>query len=157
MRKVHFWTGFFEIISFFLLVVIIVFFALSYENLPALSQGPAGKGDARGAKVSICLLFVMGFVIYGLLFALKRFPRLMSYPVPITPQNLDYQARIGKLMLSILTFCSMGMILVILYDLYQSAVGQADGHVGIVLGLLAVCVIDVAAYTVIAKKKEKDS
>ena len=102
--------GFFEILSFLMLILTIVFFARSYEALPV--RLPRGDAEALlGARISICLLFSVGFVVYGLLFALKRFPRLMSYPVRITPENMDYQARIGKLMLSILTFCCMSMIL----------------------------------------------
>lgn len=154
MKKVRFWTGFFEILSFLVLISMIVFFALSYEALPA--HLPRGDGEALlGARISICLLFAVGFAVYGLLFALKRFPRLMSYPVRITPENMDYQARIGKLMLSILTFCCMSMIFTILYDIYHGAIRQADGHIWLLAGLLGASVADVAIYTAIAKLKEK--
>ena len=156
MKKVRFWTVFFEILSFLMLILTIVFFARSYEALPV--RLPRGDAEALlGARISICLLFSVGFVVYGLLFALKRFPRLMSYPVRITPENMDYQARIGKLMLSILTFCCMSMIFTILYDIYQGAVQQAAGHIWLLSGLLGISVADVAVYTAIAKLKEKNT
>ena len=59
-------------------------------------------------------------------------------------------------MLSVLTLCSMGIFVTILYDTYKNAGReQGIGHIGIILGLLAGAILDVALYLAVARAKEK--
>lgn len=79
----------------------------------------------------------------------------MSYPVKITPENVDLQARLAKLMLSILTLFCMLIILVVLYDLYARATSSAArGSVIPVVVLFAGIFLDVGIYILIAKKNK---
>lgn len=157
MRTVRFWTAVCEIASFFLLVCLLVFFALSHQEVAfQISEGAQKEKSVLGVQTSLCLIFALGILVYGLLFLLKRFPRFMSYPVPITPENMDFQARLAKLMLSVLTLCSMGIFVTILYDTYKNAGREQEiGHIGIILGLLAGAILDVALYLAMARAKEK--
>ena len=157
MGKIKFWTGMMEVFSFFVLITVIVFFVISYTTLPErIPMAFIGSGEpVEGGKIYFLITFWLGFCSYGLLFILKRFPRLMSYPVKITPENVDLQARLAKLMLSILTLFCMLIILVVLYDLYARATSSAArGSVIPVVVLFAGIFLDVGIYILIAKKNK---
>ena len=74
-----------EVFSFFVLITVIVFFAISYTTLPErIPMAFSGSGEpVEGGKIYFLITFWLGFCSYGLLFMLKRFPRLRSYPVVV--------------------------------------------------------------------------
>lgn len=76
MGKIKFWTGMMEVFSFFVLITVIVFFAISYTTLPErIPMAFIGSGEpVEGGKIYFLITFWLGFCSYGLLFILKRFP-----------------------------------------------------------------------------------
>lgn len=93
-RKVTWLSGAAEIVSFCMLVVLIVVFAKTYNII---------EGENR---LRLAVVFWLGMLTYSLLFVLKRFPSIFSYPTTLTAENVEAQARLAKLMLSTSTFLS---------------------------------------------------
>lgn len=58
--------------------------------------GFTGQPDAWGAKGTLLLLPLIGWVMYLSLLALTRVPHLYNYPVPITPENAEVQYRLAR-------------------------------------------------------------
>ncbi len=157
MDKLRFWTGFIEVLSFILLVCTIIFFVQAYTALPERIAFAFGgdTSSVENGRFYLMFIFWLGMLCYGLLFVLKRFPRLMSYPVKITPDNVDIQARLAKLMMSVMTLFCMAIIVLILYDLYMNAVNVPVPGSMIFIGCLFGGILaDVAVYFYIAKRKK---
>lgn len=154
MRKMAFWVGAIEILAFILLITMIVFFLISYSTLPErIPHGTAPDGEVfYGGKERFLICFWLGVGAYGLLFLLKRFPRLMSYPVKITPENVDFQAKLGRLMLSITTLLFMAIFTLVIYDLYQSAAYMQAGNIVLIAVLFGAVLLNGGIYWTIARK-----
>jgi len=157
MGKLRFWTGLIEAISFFTLVAMIVFFVIAYTTLPE-KVALAFDGDTsavEGGRIYFLVIFWLGMAAYSLLFILKRFPRLMSYPVRITPENVDIQARLARLMLSILTLFCMLIILLVLLDLYMRTINSPmTSHFWLILCLFGGAGVNVGVYLLVARAKK---
>lgn len=58
--------------------------------------GFTGQPDAWGARGTLLLLPLIGWVMYLSLLALTRVPHLYNYPVAITPENAETQYRLAR-------------------------------------------------------------
>lgn len=146
MKKVRYATGFFEILAFFLFLIIVVLFAIGYERL----------SQAEPERDHFIIVFWASAVMYGMLFLLKRFPRIMIYPVSIVSENIEFQALLGRLMLSIFTMAAMAVFLMIM--LMLSAASFEFEMPSLIVGIVAaisLMVADMLCWIVIAKVKEK--
>lgn len=157
MQKFRFATGLFEILSFVTLVVMIVLFALFYTELPVYVFR-AFNGDVSSVEPTrgyFILTFVLGMAAYSLLFVLKRFPRLMSYPVVITPENVDIQSRLTRLMLSILTFFAMVIMVLVMIDIFLNAINSSfPSLMGYIVYPFGGIVVNLIAYIIIARRNK---
>jgi len=100
----------------------------------------------------LMIVFWAGIVIYGVLYIMKRFPRLMLYPVKTTPENVVYQAELGKLFLAALSFFAMVLFVILEFKIFISAYGKTvwgNGDVYIAVGCIAA---SVAVYLIMAIK-----
>lgn len=141
MKKLRFWTGLIEVVSFFVLVCLIILFSAAYTRVKARTGG------------WLIGVFWLGIAAYGVLFFFKRFPRLIRYPVPLTPENVDFQARLARLFLSIMTFLSMCILAIVELNLYWSAVGKDVSGFGVVIAILALlCILSIVLYNGIARR-----
>ncbi|MBQ9941899.1 MAG: hypothetical protein IJP03_02705 [Christensenellaceae bacterium] len=155
MNQMKRWTGIIEALSFFSFLCVAMFFATTHAALPGrIAQGFLGKMDfARDAGTYMLVAFWLGVLCYSLLFLLKRFPRLMSYPVRLTPENMDFQARWSRLMLSIITLLCMCIVLFVIIELYLCAVNAKTSSSFLPVALLfGGIVASVVIYLVIARK-----
>lgn len=109
--KMRYAVGAIEIVAFLAMLAQTVLFARQYAALP-----PAGEAERFFASQEAFLaLFLLGMAVYGMLFVLKRFPRIMKYPVPITPKNVVMQASLSRLMLSANTLLAAAILLAAQY------------------------------------------
>lgn len=155
MKKINNWIGAIEVVSFLLLIFQIALFSKIYdavaENAPiAILRRSIEIGDA---KTLFLILFLVGMVIYGLLFLLKRFPRLVQYPVKITPGNIDRQSKLYRLAMSILTFLAMSMVNLLMYNLYLNvSTGETRRNTFMIGVIVALMLVDMGVYILLARK-----
>lgn len=141
--RLHLLISISETISFMLLLFIVAIYAAS---------GSADTQYMGGYAYTVA--FWLGFLVYGLFFVLKRFPRLISYPVTITAKNVTVQARLSRLMLSILTLMSMCVIATIFIGLRLADRGiKTRAPIIVIMLCFAGVIADIAIYLIFAKKK----
>jgi len=145
-----------DALSTLLLLAIVVFCAKAYSVLGAQKAASVLLAQsARRIRLYLFAAFWMAMTCYGLLFLLKRFPRLMYYPVTITPKNMGTQARLAKLMLSVLTLFAMAIALLIHFDLYTSAVDRRlFDPAPLIICLFAGILLDLVIYLILAHKRK---
>ena len=152
MQKKHYVVGAIEILAFALLLLLIVMFARFYAELP---DAAGEQGALRTDHTYFAIVFWLGVITYSVLFVLKRFPRLISFPVRITPENVDFQARAAKTMLSITTLFSMCVFDIALFDLYRGALSrQAPMHT-LPIAVCFVCIlVNIIVYFIVARARK---
>ena len=157
MKKINNWIGAIEVISFLLLLWQIALFSKIYNILPdnvpiEILHRSIMVPDA---KTLFLVLFLVGMVIYGLLFLLKRFPRLVQYPVKITPGNIDRQSKLYRLAMSILTFLAMAMVDILMYNLYLNvSAGETRRNTFMIGVIIVLMVADLLVYLWLARKNK---
>lgn len=137
-------TSISEILSFMLLLFMITQYALSADSQTQYIGGYA-----------YTVMFWLGFAVYGLFAVLKRFPRLINYPVTITAKNVAAQARLMRLMLSTSTLLSMCIVADIFIGLRLADLGIKTIAPVIVAGVCFLGIIaDLLIYFAAAKKRK---
>ena len=154
--KIKYAIGTIEIISFVIFLAIMTVFVQAYERLPRVFPDTVASSvfSKLGGKNVFIYVFILAASIYGLLFIIKRFPRLPSYPVRITPKNVEFEMKLARLTLSIITMLAMMAMLIIMVGLYIVASKQLiyfdiQTPIFIIIGLL---VVVVSVYFILAFK-----
>lgn len=110
-----------EVLSFGALLVLVVFFAMSYSVLPKslphiqIAQNSWIQFNTKDVLIG---LFWVGFLFYSILFALRRFPSLHMYPVKITVENVEIQVHLSRLFIGLVKLIGMGGILLLFLHVY---------------------------------------
>lgn len=143
-----------ELIAFAVLLCFCVFFIVFYDRMPEdIPSRIAGGALGIGSKTEFLLVFWVAFILYGILFVLKRFPRLMAYPVKTNAGNIEIQAVLGKLMLGILTLFAITMFFFILCDMFSFSVRlQTIINPMWIVGLAAAMPATLIIYIILARK-----
>ena len=143
-----------ELVAFGILLCFCVFFIVFYDQLPDNIPARTGlKTLGMESKTEFLLVFWVALALYGILFILKRFPRLMAYPVQTNADNIEIQAVLAKLMLGILTLVAMAMFFLILCDMYSFSVRlQTIVNPNWIVGLAAAMPATLVLYILLARK-----
>lgn len=144
-----------EILSFGALLILVVFFAMSYsvlpENLPHI-QIALNSFIQFNTKDVLIGLFWAGFLFYSILFLLRKFPSLHVYPVKITVENVEKQLYLSRLFIGIIKLIGMvGIVLLFLHVYYYFNEGILQNllrELMVTLGLMVLCV---AVYIPVAR------
>jgi len=155
VKKVRVVSTVIEMIAFGVFIMFSVLFINFYSILP--DKIPVRTGIEQllgmGGKVEFVIIFWIAFLMYGILFVLKRFPKLMAYPVKTHAYNIETQVNLAKLMLSLLTLFSASLFLCILYDMYSFASYlKAAMPEAVIFGLAGAMPLTLIAYILIARK-----
>ena len=155
MKKIRVVSTVIEVISFGVFIMLSVLFINFYSIFPNKIPVRAGIIQLLGidGKQEFLVLFWIAFLIYGILFVLKRFPRLMAYPVKTHAYNIEVQVNLSKLMLSLLTLFSMSLFLCIFYDMYFFATYlRSVMPSALIIGLAAAMPVTLLIYIVVARR-----
>lgn len=144
-----------EILSFGALLILVVFFAMSYsvlpENLPHI-QITLNSFIQFNTKDVLIGLFLAGFLFYSILFLLRKFPSLHIYPVKITVENVEKQLYLSRLFIGLIKLIGMvGIVLLFLHVYYYLNEGILQNllrELMVTLGLMVLCV---AVYIPVAR------
>ncbi len=111
------------------IIFLVVIFAYTGRILPAPDPYPEGSGAfvlTFGIKSLILIAFLVGCGINGLLFILSRFQRLFKYPVEITPQNIELQYHLAKIMFSVMQIIVSIIACFLMVNIYKSTFKLTD-------------------------------
>ncbi len=145
MKAIRYISGSLEIMGFFTVVLLSVVFAISHDRLDEATNA------IQGYNIVSTMCYMLGIIIYGVLFILKRFPRFMVYPVKLDPANISVQIALSKLMLVILKVCFNVLFISVLLSLYS---GQQSSAADILIALMAIAIPgDIIIYMVIARRR----
>lgn len=144
-----------EILSFGALLILVVFFAMSYsvlpENLPHI-QIALNSFIQFNTKDVLIGLFLAGLLFYSILFLLRKFPSLHVYPVKITVENVEKQLYLSRLFIGLIKLIGMvGIVLLFLHVYYYLNEGILQNllrELMVTLGLMVLCV---AVYIPVAR------
>lgn len=144
-----------EILSFGALLILVVFFAMSYsvlpENLPHI-QITLNSFIQFNTKDVLIGLFLAGLLFYSILFLLRKFPSLHVYPVKITVENVEKQLYLSRLFIGLIKLIGMvGIVLLFLHVYYYLNEGILQNllrELMVTLGLMVLCV---AVYIPVAR------
>jgi cytochrome c biogenesis factor len=158
MNRFKFWIGFMEVIAFLLLLALIVFFARAYSELPNTVSFVSNVSNLYFVENKTVFFVVvwLGFASYGALFILKRFPRMIPFPVKINAENIDIQINLARFTLSLLTVFTSALFLCGMYYIYLKAIDRrAPFDLTIVLVLFIMIVLSIIVYIILARMKNK--
>ena len=154
--KLRYVIGTIEITAFLILLAIITVLVRSYEIFPGeLATTVASSIFVKlGGKNLFLYVFILAMSIYSILFVIGRFPRLPYYPVKITPQNVDIEMKLARLMYSIMKLLAMALMLVIMVALYVLASKRVIYvNIQLPIFLLVACmIINAVVYVALAFK-----
>ncbi len=144
MKAIRFISGALEIIGFVTVVLLCVVFAISNDTAESATNSQQ--------SLLLTVFYMLGMLVYGVLFILKRFPRFMVYPVKLEPSNIGIIIPLSKLMLVILKVCFNILFIAIVYSIYA---GQSSdfGLPSILILLMALAIpADIIIYLLIARR-----
>lgn len=154
MGKIKIAISVMEALAVGLFIAVIVLYAQADMLLPDRIPQAAEQGEvvAWSDKTMFTVVFLLAFLVYGVLFVLKRFPRFMAFPVKLSAQNIHKQASIARLMLAVVTLLAMAAFALLLYSMYEVAVNPMTAVMRpAILVLLGSIVLAVAGYIVVAR------
>ena len=130
-------------VPFALWLVVTIVTLRRYPELPdtiAIHFSASGELDGFGPRASVLALLAIWWLLLGSLFWLSRRPRLLNYPVAVTPGNAQRLYRQAETMLVVLmlALAVIGTGVVTLLLSAGSSVGPILLAVGLGLTLLAV-------------------
>lgn len=151
-------TGAMEVASFVLFLIMVVLFAKFYTALPDTIEFTDASGNMLSVEVKTIFLvaFWLGFATYGALFLLKRFPRMMPYPVKLNAANIEFQAKFARFALSVLTLLSSVFFIIVIYYIYRNIMApEEDITTYAVIAVFVLIVACVVGYVLLARHKDK--
>ncbi|MDO8587806.1 MAG: DUF1648 domain-containing protein [Armatimonadota bacterium] len=119
-----------EIIAAAGVVLSVLLLALRWSALPAAIPshfGLSGAPDASGGKGMLAVMAAVNVVLYLLLTALSRIPRLFNYPWPVTVENARRQYQIGRTALSTMKAEFAWVLLYVEWQIIQIGLGKSQG------------------------------
>ena len=120
-----------DIITVLAIVLMVVIFAQTAGIQPAPSVEQLGWDNdllRYGVRTLLLGLFLAGCGVIGLLFLVSRFPRLYRYPVEITPQNIETQYVIAKIMLSSIQLACAVYTCILMVGVYEAVLIIPSGE-----------------------------
>lgn len=138
-----------EATSGLLVLATIVLTATNYANLPEIIPthfDANGTADRNGGKWTILLLASVGIAVYVLATLAVRFPVLMNYPIPITPENHERQYLNAIKLMRAVKLLIGAMLLYLLYQVIQNANGKSDGLGQLFLPINLILVLGTVGY-----------
>ena len=119
-----------ELSGIILLIAIWGFTLFAYMRLPEIIPihfNAMGKADDVGQKETFLILPVIVTILYWGLTKLNQYPHIFNYMVPITEANAAHQYAVSTRMIRQLKLALLLVISVIMFFIYLSAIGKADG------------------------------
>lgn len=147
-----------ELVSLFLVLIIILIPVWYYDSLPTnipTHFGLSGEADVFMDKISIWILPVVVTAIYIGLWFLSRNPHVLNYPQKITSENVDYQYHLGSKFIRSLNLLILLGLCYLEWAIVQTAFGYQKGLSVFYLPVFLVVVIGVCAvYLYLAFRKK---
>ncbi len=147
-----------DIISLLAIIFMVVIFAMVAGILPPPEAAQVGGYDLLlkyGVRMLFLGLFLAGCGIIGVLFLIARFQRLYIYPVEITPQNIEIQYIMAKIMLSANQLICAIYICVLMTGAYQTRIAiPSEAFYNLTIAAAMACGIVTACYFIAAKRNK---
>ncbi len=148
-----------DILSWTLLLFILIMTARLYNDLPdrvPTHFNVRGQVDGWGTKQSVWLLPAVSVLMFGLFQLSLRFPKLINYPVRITPENAQRQYDLARTFLRVLRTSVLVLFFLIQWITLQTALGRPSliaATFGMMISTFLV-MIPLAVYLVLAFRRK---
>jgi uncharacterized membrane protein len=118
-----------ETLSWLSLLLIFYITARHYADLPA--QIPShtnwrGEVDGWGSRQTVWLLPITSLLLLGLLSLAHKFPKMMNYPVRITPENAQRQFDLARTFLRVIKSAVLLLFLMLQWSILAMATGKGN-------------------------------
>lgn len=142
-------TDLFSLLSIFEIMALCVTYSACYHSTYI--------GNST-QKPHLTVIFLLGMLMFFLLFLLKRFPRFFPFPVKITAKNMVRQAALSSLFLSVFSLLSTPVFIFTIYSKYRSILYDPTAikclHPAIIPVLLTIIIICTAVYILMSRMIE---
>ena len=140
-----------EILGMVGLLGLIVLPFIFYRELPDRIPkhfNAMGIPDSYGAKGSIWVLPIIGFVIFSGFTLLNKFPHIFSYPVTVTDENAERIYTIGTKALRLLKVFLMALFLYLNYKTIEIGLQQTEKLSSVLFLILPLAVLVMSVFTI---------
>lgn len=148
-----------DILSWLLLLLILFITARHFADLPERVPthiNALGQADRWGARWTVWLLPGIALLLHALMSLAQKFPKMINYPVRITPENAQRQYDLARTFLRVIRVAALTMLFFLQWTILQIALGQTD-RLGNPLMLLLLpsilMIIPIAVYAALAIRR----
>lgn len=148
-----------DILSWLLLLMILFITARHFADLPERVPthiNALGEADRWGARRSVWLLPGLAILLHGLMSLAQRFPKMINYPVRITPENAQRQFDLARTFIRVIRAATLALLLGIQWSILQIALGGANrlsNPLMVLFVLPILLIVPIAVYMVLAIRR----
>jgi len=149
---------FLEVLGWIVLIMLWALTIYSYQQLPDIIPAHfnlKGQVDNYEHKFIVLLLPLLPTILFVILTVLNRYPYILNYPVPITPNNAFRQYSLAARMLRYIRLAILIIFIMILLVIVQTAENQATKLGGWLFPIaMLLTFVPVMTYLILASQKK---
>ena len=147
------------LISTFCVIAMWVYLYIVWSDIPSVIPthfGFSGTPDRFGNRNSMFLQPIIASIMHVLLVVLSKIPHCFNYPVSVTEKSAEALYKIGKQLILLLDMEISLMLLILLWEDIQTAIGNISGLGIEIMCMSMVIIFGTVIYETIRMKKIKN-